>query len=591
MSKEVTTLKIAKALLVSALLAAPAFGYAASEIKHASPKAAYPAQNQEIPSCEGVKEIYINIPGGGEIGIEKIIRSASPITIELNGNPYLTVSASDQTALTFSPRSVNEIAIHTDLTEPGTYTVNIPADLVQMAIDSGTVTSTSDDEEPPVYFNNEYSYSFTIVPMPAFSISPKPGLYKPADVAKFTFTLPEGAEVSAGAAAGSIGLMVYDLYEGTTKRVTTFNPSFNGNVVTLTAANPSQITALSASISRQWYYVVIPKNALVIKLDGETYSNPALEFEKYDVRVVGAEGFSISPSPAEGLLPMDVREFTISYPAKYNLDKTVDVGTVVAYLSQTGNTAESSMKYSGIQFGNLKVVEIDEENHTLKLRMADPKFSFAYENNPDLMETSYYCVSFTSRVFIGLSVLNFPGYHVTGKDGCSLAGISVIVDGEAQDELELEYGQSFNSFDVFYPFNVKKSGKTADITVTKDGEVVGTLSSSAVNLPASGDVYMSFTFRKVFRAKGEYILTIPAGIFTQTSFGNYSNLEQKIRITIGVPENENPDVSGVDEIGIEEENAQAVYYTLDGRTVNAGQLAPGLYIVRKGKEVNKILVK
>ncbi len=589
MKKEVTTFtkKIAGSMMLAAVLAIPAVGSAA-EIKYTMPKPVAPAANQEIASCIGVSEIVINVPGGGDFGIEHIVKTAPAVTISLDGNVVQTISAS---VVEYSPQDANYFVIRPEtLTEPGTYTVDIPQSLVQMALDTSSVdTSVEEGEELPIYYNAAYSYSFKIVAMPEFSISPLPGLYTPDQLRQIKFSLPEGSEVSKGSSSSPIALMLYDYYENTTSRATTYTASYNGNVVTLTADTPSSIKALDKSISREWYYVLIPKNALNINLDGRTYSNPALEFEKYDIRVFGAEGFSISPSPAEGLLPVDVREFTISYPTKYELDTSVKVGSTIAYLTQTGNTEASRMKYSGFQFGNLRVTAIDDANRTITMKMDDPETSFSYENNPDLMETSYYCVSFTSRVFKGLKSLNFPGYHVTGKEGCSLSGLTVVVNNEPREDFKLDFGESFSQFNVYYPFEMVKTGTPGDITITQNGQVAASLSSSEISLPSGGDKYMVFKFKKTIRSKGVYYLNIPAGIFKQTSYDGYPNLAQSIKITIGDVNDDDGPNSAVEELEVED--AQPVYYTLDGRIANAKKLAPGLYIVRKGAVATKILVK
>ncbi len=49
--------------------------------------------------------------------------------------------------------------------------------------------------------------------------------------------------------------------------------------------------------------------------------------------------------------------------------------------------------------------------------------------------------------------------------------------------------------------------------------------------------------------------------------------------------------SGVASIDADNEEAVAEYYNLQGVRMNAGNLTPGLYIVRKGTVVSKIIVK
>lgn len=49
--------------------------------------------------------------------------------------------------------------------------------------------------------------------------------------------------------------------------------------------------------------------------------------------------------------------------------------------------------------------------------------------------------------------------------------------------------------------------------------------------------------------------------------------------------------SGVNDLVVEDENAPAVYYNLQGQKVNSENLTPGIYVVRKGNKASKVLVK
>lgn len=49
--------------------------------------------------------------------------------------------------------------------------------------------------------------------------------------------------------------------------------------------------------------------------------------------------------------------------------------------------------------------------------------------------------------------------------------------------------------------------------------------------------------------------------------------------------------SAIDDIAVDEENGEAVYYNLNGVVVNPDNLAPGLYLRRQGSKVTKVIVK
>ncbi len=570
---------ILSALLFSSFTAAMAVDY-----KYVNPSSTVPAQNQEIASSVGVSEIVLTIPGG-ELGIETIMRNRL-IGITRDGQPYANVSSADVSKVKFAGGSPNEIAICPGLINlPGEYSVSIPAHLVEMAIDASVVDPTVEEGEiPPTPVNAAYTLNFTIVDFPAYDVTPKPGLYQPSGLETFTVSFPEGSVTSAGSSSSEVALYVYDLYDKTLSRQTAYTLIPQGNKMIMKAKNPSAITALTYSISRQWYYLEIPKNAISVNLDGKTMSNPPLSFSKYDVRTVGEDGFTISPAPAVNLLPSDVQEFTLSYPGRYSLDSGAGkVGGIGAFLVQTGNTEADAMKYSGFKFGYLEIISIDEENHIMKLKMKEPEDALAYDNNPSKMETAYYCVSLAPRVLKGKEVLNFPGYQVKGIDACPLTGLRVIVNGQAVDNLTLLKGQSFTGVELFYPFNMKVKDRSKSITISLDGAVQATIPVSQLNIPSNGDKYMMVNFFKTLRTPGDYILNIPAGMFEQTDFGSYLNLEENIKITIPGSTTEVEEIEAA-------ECSEPVYFTLDGRKVSADHLQPGIYVRLQGGKAEKVKI-
>ena len=570
------------------LCLAATFAMQAADTKYVLPSSSVPGNYSEVASSVGVADISITIPGGGMIGIEKINRTGT-IEVSFNSEPLMSLSIADESKVSLSATDPNELIIHTGLLNtPGLYTVSIPAGMVEMGQETGVLGGDSgggdEETEPVTTLNAAWELSFTIVEMPDFAVSPTVGMCEPSDLETITLTFESGTSVAAGNAIVPIALYKYDTMTASSTRVTEYKASYNGSVVTLKAATPDAIATLTGSINREWYYITIPKNALKFSYSGKTSYNPALRFEKYDVRTVGADGFSISPYPVDGLIPSDVREFIVSYPSNVSLDGRLTLGYAGAYLKQTGNTADSRLAYTGYNFGTLKVTAIDTAARTITLTMADPTSALAYDNNPERMETGYYCVSFNTRVFLNMSSLTFPGYGVIGKDGCMFSDVYVIADGKSQTDLNLTEGQSFSGLEIYYPFKMIHSSTPKDITVTLNGEQVGSLNSSAISLPSTGDKYMRIDFGKVFSASGDYEVNIPAGTFLQTSYGEYFNEEQTLKVHVG-------GTVGIDSINEEDSETETVYFTLDGRIADANALQPGLYIVRKGKKATKVLVK
>lgn len=578
---------IAKAAVAITLLFAPAGAYAVEEM-FVNPSSTTPADGQEIPSSVGVDNIYITIPGGGDIGIESFNERGATVTILKDGQPFESLSSANPNEISFNPKDANGIILRTGvLTEPGTYSVTLPQKLVKMAVDTFGFTPGGDENTPPpTYYNKEYTFSFTIVEMPEFSITPRPGLYQPSEIVEFRISFPEGAIVicnNTASGAAFYGIDTYKSYSG--DLLTTYSCRADGNQLVLTANNPANIKGLEGSVNRSWDYLQVAKNAVTIILNGKEYNNPPLVFEKYDIRTIGAEGFTISPSLADNMLPEDLKVFKVGYPADVTFDRLGEVGSVAAFLKQTGVGEESRLKYSGMNFGEFVITDIDQVNHVLTLTMKDPESEIAYYNNPANMETAYYCLSFSSRVFYKVSTLNFPGYGVTGKDGCMVTGLKLLSNSGEYDSLTIEKGQTFSAVELYTdPFNVKRATGSNLITLTLNGTEVWSNKVSAY-FTTSYDNYFKINFNKSFSEPGDYVLKIPAGSFMQKGYGDYRNLAQELHITILDP-------TGVEDVAVEDPDidTQVEYYTLTGLRVAPGALIPNnIYLRRQGTRTTKFI--
>lgn len=563
----------------------------AVEYKFTNPSGSNPANGAEVASSIGVDNISVIIPGGGEIGIEKI-NTGKTVKIEKDGENFMSLNTSDPNAVLFSDKDPNAIILNTGLLqEPGKYSVSIPEQLVTMAVDMSAVdTSRPEDEPLPIYMNTEYSFSFSIVAMPEFSISPLPGLYKPEQLKTFTLTFPEGTEIAIANSSKNPAIYTH-LITNTggvqSDLITTYSISITDNVVTFTANNVGNIQSLSVGLSREWDYFSIPKGLFSLSLDENTYSNPTLNFEKYDVRVPGADGFSISPAPADGLMPVDMKEFIISYPSNISVNSSLEVGDVAGYLKQTGTGETNRNSYSGYLFGTLIIKEINTEKRTMTLSIMDRENPSEYVDNINLMQTSFYCLNINTKVFTGnekiyKAGLNFPGYGVIGKEDFQLSDIFAMVDYEPRKDLALKNGERLSGMELYYPFNVLVNKGSNKITLSYDGKEIYSVDANKIKIASGGDNYLNLDFKTDYKDQGRYTLNIPEGTFRQVSFGNYLNKAEKITVTIG-------NVTGVEEIetpsSVEDEITE--YFTIDG--VKVKDPVKGLYIVRKGSKSEKMI--
>lgn len=559
----------------------------AAEILYSTPSSTNPSKDQEIASSVGVSAIGITIPGGGEIGIDKINRDiASPITIEKDGEPLEQIYASDIDKVKFSGENPNEIIIVPEyLNQPGKYTVSLPRGLVEMARDLSSIDpSLPDEQEAPIYLNAEYSFDFYIVEFPEFSFTPKGGLVRPTSLYTVTLTLQQGSQISIADGKGSVSLHCYDRYLNSSSLVTTYSAKVEGNNVVLTANNPSAIKGLMVSFYRSWYYFSIPKDLIEVTLGGKTMKNPKLEFSGYDVRESGAEGYAISPSPADNMLPEDVKVFQLSYPKNVSLHSNCRVGSVGGYLKQCGPNEEDNMNYFGYIFGTYIITDIDDTNRIISMKLQAPFSDYAYDNDIDKMETSYYCFSLCPQVLYNVNTLNFTGYYIQGKDACSLNGASVVVNDELRDDLELKLYERFTAIELDYPFAMNVKDDSKEFVLKLNNEEVATVPIRNLKIPADGEKYFTLTFTRANSKAGTYTLEIPGGMLQQMEYGNYGNMAQKVTITIP------GETSEVEYLyDAEAENKQEVYYNLNGQRVDSRNLSKGIYIRVKGNEATKVI--
>ncbi|MCH5346252.1 MAG: hypothetical protein J1E63_04045 [Muribaculaceae bacterium] len=77
-------------------------------------------------------------------------------------------------------------------------------------------------------------------------------------------------------------------------------------------------------------------------------------------------------------------------------------------------------------------------------------------------------------------------------------------------------------------------------------------------------------------------------IFVKTHYTTASGLEPTFHALTYV---DNRNATGVDMIEVEDSNAPAIYFNMNGQQVNGKNMAPGIYIKKQGNKTTKVVVK
>lgn len=510
-----------------------------------------PVYNQEIPSTQGVSQATFIFPGGGDIGIEALHRTGRVITISRDNEVVATVDCTDRSAFSNPGNNPSAIVVNFPLQKtPGIYTVTIPQNLVEMAIDyslagGGEEEDEENEDDPSARLSAEFSLQFEIVASPEFTVTPAPGKVIPTQLHRIEITYPEGAVVfptefptepdteneNGEEEVYSVGLYRINeaAYEPSDASVllTEYYVEYEGNKVILTAIKPNAITPRRMSYYVSWDVLKISSGMWNILCDGTEYHVPGLELGKYDITDPVLKEFEITPAnnSGESLLPASMRTITIHYPTSYKPSGNARQGAIMGYLRQCGTTPDKASATSGFIFGTYLITDVDTQNHTITAEIKPVGNDNSYLNNLEEMETGYYSFYLNGMLFSTpngtSSAVDFPGFHITGKSEVFPSKFTVENISFQPNIVNPDLG--FSTVTLNWPFPMGSASATASVELLRDGEPYLSIPMAGIDIPANGARTMQLVFDRTIKDAGTYTLSIAPGVFRQLSYGSYLN--------------------------------------------------------------------
>lgn len=386
---------------------------------------------------------------GSQNGIDYIFRQENP-TLRLlhDGVVAEVIDVTDVETVNVNRNDPNKLDIYlnTPVTEPGSYSLTIPQDFIELSrLLGGTLGDEEMTEEVSVsrLRNAEYTLTFNVKNLHSFTVSPAVGEVEKEDLYTVTFTYPEGTQVGANPDFNS-NIFFPTLYfvdetilEGGVDEDRTrmtehskYTMSFSGNVVTLTAGNPLAISNLVNNTQVRYYLLDIPKDAWRVTFNGETQTVPALQLGRYTIKSdAGADesAVTLTPSAENGVVDAgDLQTVVINYPETYTFNAWTasnsmgkKEGYVMGYLRAAANDDDTQ----GLSIGQYTLTSIDEENSALTLTLSIPT---------ETIVTGKYCISLIYSIFVlpdgktRSGLMYFPGYSVEGIDGDNTTGVNAV---------------------------------------------------------------------------------------------------------------------------------------------------------------------
>lgn len=514
------------------------------------PYSVEPTENEQILSCRGISSVSITYPGGGEIGVEEINIEGKFAVLTRNGELVQNIDLTSPNAFKIASNNPNCIIITFPIqTLPGEYTLTVPDGIIKMSEDTGTVMpETGEDEEEKdeaSYINSRYELTFSIVESPDFTFTPVPGAVKPEQMNVVTITYPEGSDITLGDASLKPSLLLHfgthSDEESETNFISSYNVAVEGNNVILTITDKDAVTPVKGNAAANWDYIEIPQDCWTVNLNGKAYPVPTFRLDKYNVTLTVASDFDITPNPesTDFFKGVDLKTMTIRYPETWKPAAACKIGGIIGYLRQTGVSETSGTATSGYIAGTYIVTKINTTERLITFSMQDPEEN-SYANNPILFESGYYAVSLNGRIFTNNNYtlsqsFAFPGYLVKGKE--SVAPLALYLDNMTQDEEGniVSPLAGFTNLEIEWPFDLNLSKADAVLSLSRDNEIIKEIPVSDFFNPQNNR-YMSVTLSKSpVREPGHYTLSLPEGVFTQESYGNYPN--EKIDFNFSIPGN------------------------------------------------------
>lgn len=513
----------------------------------------YPAENEEVPSYPEVTSAYVGFSTGGDNGIALEYDETLKVIVTKDGADFASYPVVKDSPNVSSDRNYNErlyINFGKAL-EPGVYTVKIPSGFI-----SGTIAGDSSIEGSEG-LNQFVEYSFTVVKAFEYSYAPAAGELDASELATIKITYPadttvtlaevtEPAEGEEAVAAAKPTLEFVDpSYTDAAGNpsemhtvLTEYNVSAEGNVVTLTAVTPEGITAFTDAISRKWDIVNVPAGLWTVSDGTDEVANAQLTLGNYAVRAFTAATFTFEPAlDTPGLKMADLKEITIVLPddVEYNTAKSTVFKPNGASAVFTLYALPKSTTYSF----TYTCKEISADGKRITVKMKDNTSPTSLANNVDVCQTGSTQIEFAKELYVRGEEKNaamvIPAYNVEGVDYVS------IYNSSPANYAVVDAGVSSLTLNLLRASYVCEPD--AEITLSKNGEVIASVKAGATTTAAASDsskngstsIAFSNLFKKAdgtnWTEPGKYVFSVPAGIFQQKD-SEFKNNAREIEVLV-----------------------------------------------------------
>lgn len=493
------------------------------------PTSTTPKKNGTVYTSQKLNTATFKYPGiSGENAFITIQRGAGDIVITKDGEPYQTISASDEANVKTQSTYPNVLQIFfKPITEPGVYEITLP-DAICVAKgssgtgslgqdDSGTGTGTEPEEIPDEY-SAPFTLTFTVVKDFDYTVYPAPGGTVMIDaLANATITFPEATSITVNEGPKAC-------LSGNNGVVTYYDVTVEGNVVHLTAQNPENIKPLTGNIQifANYNTIELRKGLLTISDGTTSFTSNLMEFSPYQPALFDANSIIVSPTnDGTEISGTDLGEITFTFPAPLDFKNAyTKVGSSAGTLYYTGSA--NGEKASGYMFKSYTIKSLSDDGRVLTVQPGNDN-NQNYKGDFEKMESGYYRFQMYSILKDAngnnAPVFYFKPFNVKGAQGqcvnqyslysgTSSAGSNVNVTSSDKGVSEIR---------LAYAIKVKPNPDCKEqIFIYKGDKVLrgidpsslGTTSATTVKVPLN----MTIT------DPGEYSIVIPDKAFIQDQY-------------------------------------------------------------------------